>query len=99
MKKKSPMKKKGLIAILADKTQSNFRRTKLIFDKLWAEVIPKVLREKGKVIIPSFGVFVLTEMKEGKKRNPKTGEYIWVAKHKKILFRPCFKLKKQIREW
>lgn len=92
------MKKKELVEILADITQSNKVRTKLIFDRLWG-VLLKKLREEGKVNIPSFGVFRLIEIKEGKKRNPKTGESVWVPKHKKLSFKVAVKLKKQIREW
>ena len=92
------MKKKEFVEILADVTQSNKVRTKIIFDRLW-EVILKVLREQGEVLIPSFGTFRLIEIKEGKKRNPKTGEQVWVPKHKKISFKICTKLKHQIREW
>jgi DNA-binding protein HU-beta len=47
----------------------------------------KALGQEGKIVLPGFGAFVVTETKARTGRNPKTGEAIQIKAGKVVRFR------------
>jgi len=89
------MNKAELIADVAerigDSKQKGEEAVNAVFDAITA-----ALKRGDEVRLPSFGVFVVSETKERKARNPQTNEEVVVPAGKRAKFRPGKALKEAL---
>ena len=89
------MNKAELVKAIAEKAQT----TKLNAEKClnaFIEAIKEALRNNEEVRLVGFGTFKVTNRKERKGRNPKTGEEITIPAKKAVKFVPRKELKEAV---
>ncbi len=90
------LNKKALAELLAEKEGLTKKVALEIIDVMFDE-FTKTLQNGGKVDIPGFGKFVVSESKARTSKNPMTGEPIEVPASKKPKFRPAKALKEAVK--
>lgn len=86
------MNKADLIGKFSEETGSTKVAAKGLIETLLS-IISDGLKTEGKVTIPGFGVFAVSDRKERNGVNPKTGEKIKIPASKGIKFRASKDLK------
>jgi DNA-binding protein HU-beta len=90
------MNKDALIAKVAELTESTKKDAKVAVEAV-LEAIVDGLVEDGEVSISGFGKFTAKEVAASTKRNPRTGEEVQVAAHRKPKFSAGKALKESVR--
>ena len=90
------MTKAELISEMAVQANLTKAETDKIYNAL-ISVMTSSLQTKGKLPMPGFGVFSLSERPERTGRNPQTGETIQIAAGKTVKFKPGQALKEAVR--
>lgn len=81
------MNKMDLIDAVAEETDLAKSKATEVVDAVFV-AIEKALRENQEVRLIGFGSFVTTRRKEGKGRNPRTGEEIVIPASTSVRFKP-----------
>lgn len=89
------MTKEKMILRVAEKLGTTQMAAEKGIDALMA-VIGEELQAGEKVYLPRIGVFEVVDKKAWTARNPRTGEKVQVAAHKKCVFRPSTSLTRNI---
>lgn len=89
------MNKKELIEAIAKKNGVSNKQAGHYLDAT-VEAIADALADKQDVVVSGFGTFSLTERKERKGRNPKTGEEITIKGGNSVRFKPFTALKSAV---
>ncbi len=94
-KKDKFFKRQELLAAVADKTGLPRPKAGAALDAV-LETIAARLKEGQEVRLQGFGVFVVTERKAGKGRDPRTGAEIDIPRSKSVRFRPLKSLRNAV---
>ncbi len=89
------MNKKWLAKVISEDTGFPLHEAEAVIDILFANLV-FALQSEGKMSIPDFGTFKITERKERQGVNPKTLEKITIAASKSVTFKQSKKLKEKI---
>jgi DNA-binding protein HU-beta len=79
--------REDLIALIAKETRIHKDEARKILATVLSSIV-QLLRDKKSLRLINFGAFSVREIAEKKGRNPRTGEIIQIAAHKKISFKP-----------
>ncbi|MDR2496577.1 MAG: HU family DNA-binding protein [Tannerellaceae bacterium] len=90
------MNKTEFTNAVAEKAQVNKADTKRVVDA-FIEVVSSEMKDGGKIVIPGFGVFSVSEKSERKGVNPQTKQEIVIPAHKVVKFKPGSDLTKIVR--
>jgi DNA-binding protein HU-beta len=88
------MNKSGLVAVVAEKTETKKQATEIVDAIL--DAVAKALKKKEDVAIAGFGTFRVKQTKARMGRNPQTGEQIKIKAKKKLAFRAAKALKEKV---
>jgi len=90
------MTKAELIAQVASQANLTKAETEKALGAL-VQTIITVLQAEGRVPLPGFGIFSVSERPERTGRNPQTGESLTIAASKAVKFKPGKALKEAVR--
>ncbi|MDR2533162.1 MAG: HU family DNA-binding protein [Tannerellaceae bacterium] len=90
------MNKTEFINAVAEKAQFTKADTKKVVEA-FIEVVSSEMKDGGKIVIPGFGVFSISEKAERKGVNPQTKQEIVIAAHKIVKFKPGSELAKIVK--
>jgi len=90
------MTKAALISQVAGQANITKAETEKVLNALIQTIIT-TLQAGGRVSIPGFGVFSVSERPERTGRNPQTGEPLTIAAGKAVKFKPGKALKEAVR--
>jgi DNA-binding protein HU-beta len=79
--------REDLIALIAKETRIHKDEARKILATVLSSIV-QLLKDEKRLRLVNFGTFSVKEIAERKMRNPRTGESVQVAPHKKISFRP-----------
>ncbi|MEZ5996860.1 MAG: HU family DNA-binding protein [Hyphomonadaceae bacterium] len=89
------MNKAEFVADIAERIGDSKQRAEEVVNAVF-EGLTAALKRGDEVRLPSFGVFVVSETKERKARNPQTNEEVVVPAGKRARFRPGKALKEAL---
>lgn len=90
------MTKADLISVMADQAHLTKVETENALGALIQTII-NTLQAGGRVSLPGFGIFSVSERPERTGRNPQTGATIQIAASKAVKFKPGKALKEAVR--
>jgi DNA-binding protein HU-beta len=89
------MNKAEFVADVSERIGESKQRGEEVVNAVF-EALTAALKRGDEVRLPQFGVFLVSETKERKARNPQTGEEVLVPAGKRPKFRPGKALKEAI---
>ncbi|OQW62093.1 MAG: DNA-binding protein [Proteobacteria bacterium HN_bin10] len=89
------MNKAEFVADVSERIGESKQRGEEVVNAVF-EALTSALRRGDEVRLPQFGVFLVSQTKERKARNPQTGEEVLVPAGKRPKFRPGKALKEAL---